>query len=75
MDIFVYYQKLIHLKMEVVAKKLMSISEYQSKSIKFEEFCNCLVRGEFEKKCDGYVIHSINYGMYLQKVFKNSVSA
>ena len=55
---------------------LNGLSKYQSKNIKFEEYCKCLFGGEHQKpknKCDNYLIRSLNHEMYLQKVKKSTL--
>ena len=54
--------------------KIKGISKSQSKHIKFEEYYNCLLGGEYQKECDNYIIRSINHEMYLQKVRKSTLS-
>ena len=40
----------------------------QSKKNSFVEFYKCLFGGEYQKKCDKYIIRSLNHEMYLQQV-------
>ena len=54
--------------------KIKGISKSQSKHIKFEEYYNCLIGGEYQKECDNYFIRSLNHEMYLQKVKKSTLS-
>ena len=53
---------------------LKGISKSQSKLIKFEEYYNCLTRGEYQKECDNYIIRSISHEMYLQQIKKSTLS-
>ena len=55
--------------------KLKGICRTQVENINFEECFSCLFGKEYQKKCDNYVIRSINHDMYMQKVTKNSLSA
>ena len=55
--------------------KLKGIFTAQTMNIKFEDYCNCLFRGEYQKACDSYKICSISLGMYLQKAPKTILSA
>ena len=54
--------------------KMKGFSKFQSKYIKFEEYYNCLFRGEYQKDCDNYIIRSLSHEMYLQKVRKSTLS-
>ena len=54
--------------------KLKGISKCYSRSIKIEEYYNCLFGGEYQKECDNYNSTSINHQMYLEKLKKSSVS-
>ena len=54
--------------------KIKGISKSQSKHIKFEEYYKCLFGGEHQKKCDKFIIRSLNHEMCLQKVRKTTLS-
>ena len=54
--------------------KIKGISKPQSKHIKFEEYCNCLFGGEYQRECNIYIIRSINHEMVLQEVKKSTLS-
>ena len=54
--------------------KIKGISKSQSKHIKFEEYYNSLFGGEYQKKCNNYIIRSINHEIVLQKVKKSTLS-
>ena len=54
--------------------KLKGISKSQSKHIKFEEYYNCLLDGEYQRDCNNYIIRSINQEMHLQEVKKSTLS-
>ena len=54
--------------------KLKGVSNTQSKNIKFEEYYNCLIGGEYQKECNNYIIRSINHEMVLQEVKKSTLS-
>ena len=51
---------------------LNGICKSYSKNIKFEEYKNCLDGNDY-KKCDKYIIRSLNHEMYLQKVTKSTL--
>ena len=53
--------------------KLKGVSKSQSKHIKFEEYKKSLDRKKYQKKCDVYILRSLNYEMYLQKVRKSDL--
>ena len=57
------------------SNKLKGISKSQTKNIRFEEYCNCLFGGDYQKECDNFVIRSLNHDIFLQKVTKISLSA
>ena len=38
--------------------------------MKFDEYFNWLFEEEYRKESDSYIVHSIDYEMYLQKVTK-----
>ena len=50
--------------------KRRGISKSLSTNIEFEEYHNCFCRAEHRKRCDAYVLRSINHGMYLERVCK-----
>ena len=54
--------------------KLKGISKSQSKLIKFEEYYNCLLDGEYQRECNNYNIRSINHEIVLQEVKKSTLS-
>ena len=54
--------------------KMKGISKSQSKNIKFEEYYNCLLGGEYQRECNNYIIRSINHEMVLQEVKKSTLS-
>ena len=54
--------------------KLKGVSKSQSKHIKVGEYYNCLFGGEYQKECDNYIIRSLNYELYLQRVKKSTLS-
>ena len=58
----------------IVKNKLKGVSESHSGHIRFEEYYNCLLGGEYQKECDNYIIRSINHEMYLQEVKKSTLS-
>ena len=53
--------------------RLKSISKSYSKTIKFEEYYNCLFDGEYQQQCDKNIIRSINHEMKLQQVKKSTL--
>ena len=54
--------------------KLKGISKSQLKNIIFEEYKNCLDGEEHQRKCNNYIIRSINHEMYLQEIRKTTLS-
>ena len=52
---------------------LKGISTFQSKNIEFDEYCNCLFGGEYQKKCDICSFPSVNHELYLQLVKKSTL--
>ena len=60
--------------MEIIKKKVKVVSKSQSKHIKFEEFYNCLVGGEYQKECNNYILRSINHEMRLQEIKLSTLS-
>ena len=48
--------------------KLKGISKSQSKDFKFEEYKKCLDGEEYQRKCNNYIIRSINHEIVLQQV-------
>ena len=60
---------------EQTENKLKGITKPQTKCIKFEEYKNCLSGGEFNDKCNNYLLRSIKHNMFLQKVEKKSLNA
>ena len=54
--------------------KIKGISKSQSKHFKFEEYKKCLDGEEYQRKCDKYLLRSINHEMYLQEVKKSTLS-
>ena len=52
---------------EKYTNNLKGISNTQTKSIKFEEYYNCLFDGDYQKECDKYIICSIYYTMFNRK--------
>ena len=52
---------------------LKGVSKSFSKNIKFDEYKNCLAGKDYQKFCENYLIRSLIYEMYLQKVIKNSL--
>ena len=67
--------KAYSIKFGYKSNKLNGISKSHSKTIKFEEYYNCFLGGDYQKECDNYKIRSSNHDMILQKVSKNSLSA
>ena len=55
-------------------KKLKSISNSQSKHIKFEKQKICSDGKEYQKECDNYILRSINHETYPQKVNEHTLS-
>ena len=43
-------------------------SKSQSENKKFEEYYIYLIGGDYQEKCDSYIIKSVNHGMYFQTV-------
>ena len=54
--------------------KLKSISKFQSKNIKFEEYKKCLDGEEYQRECNNSMIKSIIHQMVLQEVKKSTLS-
>ena len=54
--------------------KIKGISKSQSKHIKFEEYYNCLIGGEYQRECNNYFIRSIIHEMVLQEIKKSTLS-
>ena len=54
--------------------RLKGISKSYSRSIRFEEYYNCLFGGERQQECTKYIIRSINHEMQLQRVKKSTLS-
>ena len=54
--------------------KTKGISKSQSEHIKYEEYCNRLFGGQYQKECNNYFIRSINHEMVLQEVKKSTLS-
>ena len=42
----------MHLKVEMIVKKLKGLSKSQSKNSKFDEYYNCLFGRKFQQECD-----------------------
>ena len=55
-------------------KKLKSNKKRQSKNIRFEEYCNCLIGENIKNECHKFAIPSIVLEMFLQKVHKTALS-
>ena len=53
--------------------KLKGISKSYSKNIKFDQYKNCLINGEYQKECDIYIVRSLNHVMYLERVKKINI--
>ena len=54
--------------------KMIGISKYQSKHIKFEEYYNCLFGGKYNKESNKYILRSINHEMHFQEIKKSTLS-
>ena len=54
--------------------KLKGIYKSQSKSIKFEEYYNCLFGVKDQQECDKFIIRSNNQEMYLRRVKQSLLS-
>ena len=52
--------------------KIKGNSKSQSKHIKFEEYKKCLDDKEYQRKCNNYILRSINHEMHLQELKKNN---
>ena len=52
---------------------LKGVCKSQSKSIKFEEFRNCLEGSAHREECENYKILSINHEMYLLPILKSTL--
>ena len=63
----------MHLNVEVIVKKLKSISKSYSKKIKFDEYYNCLFGRKYQQQCANYNIRSLNHEMYFQEQKKINI--
>ena len=68
MNLFVWDKKSYSFKCNNENKnKLKGITKSLVKSIKFEEYKNCLFGDDYQRECENYVIRSLNHDMYLQR--------
>ena len=67
-------QRLTHLTVELMIKKLKGISTSLSKHGKFEEYKKCLEGGNYQKECDSLIFRSLNHELYLQRIPKNTLT-
>ena len=47
--------------------KIKSVSKFQSKRIKIEEYKNCLDEKKYQEECENYILRSVNHKKYLQQ--------
>ena len=78
----VFIAAFICLRSKMYALKCGTDSKYnykgfcksQLKELKFEEYRNCSDGSDYQKECDKFVIRSINHDLYLQKLYKTTLS-
>ena len=58
----------MHLKVEMIVKKINRVSKCYSKNNKVDEHKNCLDGEKRQQECDNYIIRSISTEMVLQEI-------